>query len=65
MPSSGKYEQMMYLQSGPSMFFPNCLEMFRAISAKAGTSTRMVGLNIAISLNICVLSWQMCRQLPV
>ena len=56
---------MMVFNESPSIFLPNFFERFSAISASAGTTTRIVGRNIAISRNISLLLRQMYRVEPV
>ena len=56
--------QMMVFTASPSIFLPNCLDKFSAISANAGTSTNVMGRNANISLNIFRLSRQIYKLLP-
>ena len=56
---------MMVFSESPSIFLPNFLLRFSAISASAGTTTRIVGRNIATSRNISLLLRQMNRVEPV
>ena len=57
--------QIICVKESPSIFLLNCLERFKHISAKAGTTTKTVGLNICKSLKIACLSLLKNIILPV